>query len=79
MGKIKTPPFTIEQVKDCLSSQAKTIKEITKELAKKVQKHYSEISGSFINSLRAILFSLVTSNSAKNYQNDKGEHLFALA
>ncbi len=80
MKKIKTPPFTKEQVKECLSiDKYKTIKEIAKELALKLKKHYSEISNSFVNQLTALLFSLATYNFAKSCKNNKGENLFALA
>ncbi len=80
MGKIKTPPFTKDQVKECLSIEKyKTIKEIAKELAFKLRKRYSHITGEFINAVTALLFSLTTYNLARSCKNKDGENLFALA
>lgn len=80
MRKIKTPPFTKDQVKECLSIEKyKTIKEIAKELAIKIKIKCSNISGEFINYVTALLMSLTTYNFAKSCKNNKGENLFALA
>jgi hypothetical protein len=80
MRKLKTVPFTLQQVKECLCSKKyKTIGEIAKELAKKINKCCSSINNSFLSKVKALLSCLITKGEVRECSNTERETIFGLA